>query len=257
MNAEDDDGRLVAYIDKQLDEPDRNALEARLADDPALRERLARLQEGERSFADAFKVLLDAAPIERLEASLAAIAPVGEAETSVRTPQRPRLASLAAAAAILLFVAGVVIGRYGFPSGERSHDEDWRQAVAEYVSLYTSDTFAALPPPREEDVAAFGAKLGVDLSLERVKLANLQFKGGVIFTHDGAPLGQLAYVDPTSGPVLFCVIRNSEADAAVETSKRDGFAIASWARGGRGYMLIGRLSQSRTAELANELQRRF
>jgi anti-sigma factor RsiW len=257
MSAEEDDGQLVAYIDQQLGETERSALEARLAVDPLLRERLARLQEGGRPFAAAFNALLNAAPLERLGASLAALDADGQAETSARPSQRFRLRGLAAAAAILLFCAGVAVGRYGLPPGEGSRDEDWRKAVAEYMSLYTPETFAALPPPREEDVAALGAKLGVDLSLQRVGLPNLQFKGAAIFAHEGAPLGQLAYLDPATGPVLFCIIRDSEEDAAMETSKRDGFAMASWARGGRGYMLIGRLPESRTAELADQLQRRF
>ena len=145
MNAEDDDAQLVAYIDRELDQPDREALEARLAREPSLRERLAQLERGERPFAAAFKVLLDAAPLERLQASLAAIESREEPETSVQPARGLRLGGLAAAAAILLFVGGLVIGRYGFPAPEKSQSEDWRQAVAEYASLYTSDTFAALP----------------------------------------------------------------------------------------------------------------
>src|SRR5260370_2168969 len=238
MSVEEDGARLVAYIDQQLGESERSAVEARLAVDPLLRERLARLQEGGRPFAAAFNALLDAAPLERLQTSLAALDADGQAEASTRPAQRFRLRGLAAAAAILMFCAGVAIGRYGFPSGEESREENWRKAVAEYMSLYTPETFAGLPPPREDDVAALGAKLGVDLSLGRVGLPDLQFKGAVIFAHEGAPLGQLAYMDPATGPVLFCIIRDSEEDAAMETGKRDGFAIASWARAGRGYLPI-------------------
>jgi anti-sigma factor RsiW len=258
MSAEEDDGQLVAYIDRQLDESARSVLEARLAVDPLLRERLARLKAGDRPFAAAFDALLDTAPVERLQAALAALDRDGRSGTAAPPPQRFRLTTgLAAAAAILLLCAGIAIGRYGLFSGEGSRDEDWRKAVAEYMSLYTPETFAGMPPPREQDVAALGAKLGVDLSLERVGLPDLQFKGAVIFAYEGAPLGQLAYVDPATGPVLFCIIRDSEGDAAMETGKRDGFSVASWARAGRGYMLIGRLPQSRTAELADQLRRRF
>ena len=57
--------------------------------------------------------------------------------------------------------------------------------------------------------------------------------------------------------MLFCIIHDSEPDAAVAISEREGFATASWADRGHGYMLIGRLPQSRTAELAGALRQRF
>src|SRR5579863_8361320 len=98
MSVEDDDARLVAYIDRQLDVADRAALERRLAEDPVLRERLARLQDGDRPFADAFQVLRDAAPVGRGRASLAAIESAGRPVASVRPPRLLRLRSLAAAA---------------------------------------------------------------------------------------------------------------------------------------------------------------
>jgi hypothetical protein len=95
------------------------------------------------------------------------------------------------------------------------------------------------------------------LTPERIALANLQFKGAQIFSYDGAPLGQLGYLDPATGPVLFCIIRDAEADAPIKAETREGFAVASWARAGRGYMLIGRLPVNQMAELANSLERRF
>ena len=72
MNWDDEDGRLVAFIDGVLDESARTALEERLAIDPALSERLTRLQDGGRPFAQAFNALLEEAPVQRLETSLAA-----------------------------------------------------------------------------------------------------------------------------------------------------------------------------------------
>ena len=71
MNEDDEDARLVAFIDGELDERARAFLEERLAIDSVLRERLSRLQEGDRPFTAAFEALLDEAPVQRLEASLA------------------------------------------------------------------------------------------------------------------------------------------------------------------------------------------
>ena len=46
-------------------------------------------------------------------------------------------------------------------------------------------------------------------------------------------------------------------DAPIKAETREGFAVASWARAGRGYMLIGRLPIDQIAGLANSLERRF
>ena len=158
MNEDDEDAQIVAFIDGELDEPARAALEGRLAFDPVLRDRLMRLQEGGRPFAVAFEALLDRAPVGRLEAALAAhIQRQERPPMSVRNSLTTRAARLAAAAAVVVFCAGVAIGRYGpslyagspesvAPAGDR--DEDWRQAVAEYMTLYTPDTFATEPAIR-------------------------------------------------------------------------------------------------------------
>jgi anti-sigma factor RsiW len=254
MSAEEDDAELVAYIDGELEMSARGALEARLLGDARLRERLARLREGGRPFAAAFEPLLDAAPLARLEASLATLDGAGSGRAAGPRPRRIGWSRLAAAAAIVLFCLGVAVGRYGLGS---LRGEDWRQAVADYLSLYTTDTFAGLPAPQQEELAPLNARLGLDLSLGRLALGNLQFKGAVIFAYDEAPLGQLAYLDAATGPVLFCIIRDARPDAPVEEGKRAGFHYASWARAGRGFMLIGRLPASETAALADELRRRF
>ena len=267
MMSTDDDPELVAFIDGRLEEGALRAIEARLAADASLRERLALLQAGGRPFEPAFRALLDQAPIERLQASLAALNLDGREDKPLRPSSAFRASrfGVAAAAAIVLFCAGIVAGRYiphmpnsssqvASANGQR---EDWRQAVAEYMGLYTPETFAAKSASQEGELTAVGAKIDMALTPERIALANLQFKGAQIFSYDGAPLGQLGYIDPATGPVLFCIIRDAEADAPMKAETREGFAVTSWARGGRGYMLIGRLPANQMAELANSLERRF
>jgi anti-sigma factor RsiW len=263
--SEDDDARLVAFIDGGLDESARKAIEARLAAEVDLRERLARLREGGRPFASAFQALLEEAPVERLQTSLAALEPQGRGAAPARSAFVFRAGRLAAAA-IILVGAGAIVGRYGLawlsPGMEitattSDQHEDWRQAVAEYMNLYTADTFATRPAAQPAELGALGEKIDLALTPERIALEGLQFKGAQIFNYEGAPLGQLAYIDPATGPVLFCIIRDAEPDAAMKAEKRERFAVASWARAGRGYMLIGQLPVHQIAELADSLERRF
>jgi anti-sigma factor RsiW len=265
MNGDSDAALLVAFIDGELDESARRAIEARLAAEADLRAHLALLHDGARPFAQAFQALLDEAPVERLKAAAAAL----DARQSPPLPQRPkfRLDSLGIAAAIVLFCAGIATGRYATamlapPPAETTasvdgHQEDWRQAVAEYMALYTADTFNIAPEGQERGLATIGAKIGLELTPARVALADLPLKAAQILSFNGAPLGELAYVDPATGPLLFCIIKNAGPDGAKIVQKLEGFAVVSWARAGRGYMLIGRLPESKMAELADSLRRRF
>ena len=63
------DFELLAYVDGALSPAEREALEARLAGDAALKTRLAELAAGGRPFADAYEVLLRNAPQARLSGS--------------------------------------------------------------------------------------------------------------------------------------------------------------------------------------------
>ena len=67
----------------------------------------------------------------------------------------------------------------------------------------------------------------------------------MLFAYEGAPLGQIAYVGADGVPVLFGVIKNASADAALATQEREGLAMTFWAHGGRGYMVVARLPEDR------------
>ncbi len=47
---------------------------------------------------------------------------------------------------------------------------------------------------------------------------------------------------------------DGEPDALFASSSRDGFAVTSWANGGRGYMLIGNIPIERLTALARSLK---
>ena len=138
--------------------------------------------------------------------------------------------------------------------------DDWRNSVAEYVALYTPETFANWNPGAAEEAGAVGAleaKIGGGLTPERLAIEGLRFKGAVLFAYDGAPLGQIAFAGADGVPVIFCVIKNASADAAPATREREGLAMTSWAHGGRGYMVVARLPEDRIARVAGQLAQRF
>jgi len=250
--SDDDDRKLTAYLDGELDGAERAALDARLAADPTLRARLDALRAAADGARAAFAALLETAPLAEMKTRL---------DAALAVPPRAaplwsrRAAAIAAAVAIVAFAAGLGAGRWSAgPGGELAEHDDWRQTVADYVALYTSETFGSAPSPRlAEEIASLSRRLDTPLDVDRLQLDGLSLRRVVLFQYEGAPLGQIAYLDDAT-PVAFCILRDGEADAPFASSSRDGLALASWAQGGRGFMLIGKIPIERLTALARSLK---
>jgi anti-sigma factor RsiW len=248
----EDDRRLTAYLDDELDARERAALDARLTAEPALRARLEALRQAADRNRATFAALLESAPVAemkiRLEAALAARTPPAKS-----TRSRSAFA-IAAAAAIVAFAAGLWIGRWSGAPGEVAGRDDWRQSVVETMALDTADSFGSAPSLRlAEDVATLSQRLDAQLDVDRLQLDGLSLRRAELLQFDGSPLGQIGYLDGAT-PVAFCIVRDGEADAPLSTGTRDGFAVASWAQGGRGFMLIGKIPIERLTALARSLK---
>ena len=128
------------------------------------------------------------------------------------------------------------------------------------MELYTPDTFALLSPDsavQAKQLQAVSAKVGVDLTPDKVAIPGLRYRTALNFSYDGAPLAQIAYTDAGGAPVLFCVIANGERDAPPRTVAREGLSYVTWSRAGRSYMFVARMPEQRVAELAQTLSARF
>jgi anti-sigma factor RsiW len=264
MNAEPiTDELLTAYVDGELSSDERSRVNHALATDPAVKTRFERLA-GTPPLKEPFALLLAAAPEDRLNAILREAG--GKAAPPAATP-RPGLRPRAAiAAAILLFLAGGAVG-IGLQSavlqtagtGTEEH-ENWRAAVADYLSLYTADTLATIPDNPDErarELAAAGARLSLPLDVGKVVLPDLTLKRAQVFAFRDKPLVQVAYLSPAAGPVAFCIIQNGQADAAPAFEEREGKGVVFWGKGGRGFMVIGKLPKEQLELLAETLSARI
>ncbi len=251
----DDDAQLVALIDNELDESSRSALLARLAADERLRQRYEALREAAAALAASFDALLTQAPLARLRAALPADEPL-------RKPSR-RLAGFA----LRDLAAGIVIGLLAAGAalwaasafGLIGEEDNWRSAVVDYTNLYTNETFSPLNPDsalQAAELGAVGAKVGANLTPENVALPGLRFTTAFMLAYEGAPLGVIAYVDPSGAPVLFCIHANRAPDAPLRSERRGDLALAFWARSGRGHLVIGHISEDRAVALAQMLEKR-
>jgi anti-sigma factor RsiW len=250
---EDDDRQLTAYLDGELDAAERAALDAQLDADPTLRARLDALRVAADRTRLAFAALLETAPLAdmrtRLNTALAGSA------ARAAPPWRQRVAAIAAAAVFVAFVAGLGAGRWSVGSGGGlAERDDWRQAVVEYMALYTPESFGEAVSPRlGAEIATLSRRLGAPLDVDRLQIDDLSLRRAELLQYDGAPLGQIGYLDGAT-PVAFCILRDGEPDAPLASATRDGFAVASWSQGGRGFMLIGKIPVERLTALARSLK---
>ena len=99
--------------------------------------------------------------------------------------------------------------------------------------------------------------MGANLTPETVALPGLRFTTAFMLAYEGSPLGVIAYVDPSGAPVLFCIHASRAPDAPLRSERRGDLALAWWARGGRGHLVIGRISEDRAVALAQMLEKRI
>lgn len=256
------DETLVAYLDGELAPAERARLEEHLAADPDLRARLEYLRGGGGDFAGAFERLFESAPADRLGAMLERVQ--AESEARRRRPARGgfRPALIAAAAALLIVggVAGYLASHVGgFEEAEEADPGYWRSVVADYVALYTNETFAGIPDNdaiKSAGLAGVGKKIGIDLSLDKVSLPGLNLKGAILFAYRDMPLAQIAYLSKDDGPMAFCIIANGAADQGPRFEEREGRNVVYWAKGGRSFLVIGKLPKDTLEGYAASLEER-
>ena len=252
----DDDAELVALIDNELDESPRTALLARLAADERLRQRYEEFRRTSAPLAAALDELLTQAPLARLRAALPADEPL-------RQPSR-RFAGIALRELAAGFVIGLLVGGRG-GLGRIELRVLWRKrglatAVTVYTNMYSNETFSPLKPDaslQAIELSALGAKVGVNLTPESVALPGLRFTVAFMLAYDGAPLGVIAYVDPSGAPVSLCIIANDAPDAPMRSERRGDLSLAWWSRGGRSRLVIGRIPEERAVALAQTLEKRI
>jgi anti-sigma factor RsiW len=251
----DDDAEIVALIDNELDESRRTALVARLAADERLRQRYEEFRQAGAPLAASLDELLTQAPLARLRAAL-------PAEEPPRQPTRhfSRIALRDLAAGIIGILAAGAAVWVALSLGLLREGQDWRTAVVDYTNLYTNETFSPLNPDaslQAIELSALGARVGVNLTPESVALPGLRFTVAFMLSYNGAPLGVVAYVDPSGAPVLLCIIANEAPDAPMRSERRDNLSLAWWSRGGRSRLVIGRIPEERAVALAQTLEKRI
>src|SRR5579871_6077130 len=131
-----DETELIALVDGELDGDKAAALNRRIAADESLRSRYEALRAERAAIRAAFESLLAQAPVARLKAFIPPEAPA----SAPRPARRFSLRDLAAGLAVGFALTAAAMTFLGRQTAGR---DDWREAVVDYMALYTNETFAA------------------------------------------------------------------------------------------------------------------
>ncbi|PZU88886.1 MAG: Fis family transcriptional regulator [Shinella sp.] len=251
------DELLTAFIDGELDGEERDRIERLLEQDGGVAERLEFLMRANLDYRHSFAPLLGEAPVGRLQAMLSA---ANGKPRPIMAGSISRRGLLGAVAASVL--AGILVGRGGFDWFEKDGGgaDEWRGLVAQYMSLYDSQTLSGVVPSAAEQAAELSAvnrRLDMRMTPEQLDFEDLTYKRAQVLAYDGRPLAQILYLDPDSGPLAFCIIRSDGKPAAMRTEQRNGMTVVHWADGSHALMLIGHAPETRMLDLAEALADRL
>lgn len=235
------DDVLVAWLDNQLSDAEREQFAERLRSDDILAERVAQLSYSNLPFHDAFEPMLANAPLADLQARLNAIPdPVA---ASASGPARGVSRRHLLAAAVSFLAVGVAVGRYAVPVATPEKDLGWRNLVAQYMSLYSTDTLVDIhesAQQHEKEFLRVNATLGTSLTAAQLALPGADLKNARLLNYDQYNIAQITYLDPAYGPMALCITRAStQSNTDQQSEVRRGMNVIYWRAKGYNYMLIG------------------
>lgn len=251
MNAKLSDEQLVAYLDNQLDSEQRQRIDAAVSEDPMLGLRLQWLNRSSLPFKAAYDELGRQAPLDRLQAML----------DTLPSPARPPLSRrwfLAAAAGLV--VSGVLADRLFLGWQAAQEKSNWRELVADYMTLYVPQTLEHLPgdeTAQRMQLRTIDERLGLNLAPAQLALPRAELKRAQILEYDGVPIAQISYLDPVHGPMALCITRSNSGSRHFAQERRRGMNIVYWADIQHAWMLIGHNPMAQMEDMAKVLRGRL
>jgi anti-sigma factor RsiW len=154
-------------------------------------------------------------------------------------------ASLAAA---VVFGGGVMWG--GKAPSERDGLLD---EVAGYHQVYSRETthLVEVPASQAEQLTAWlGERLDRALKVPDLADAGLHFVGGRMLVVNDRPVAELMYTRDEGLPIAICVSRIDGDPWLMNVEQHDALRIASWAKDGYAYLVVGELDDATVEDLA-------
>ena len=280
------DDRLIAYLDGEVDVPERREIEAWLDSDPAARDKLAALAQSAALVRSAFDEvmheplpdrLIAAARGERVSAEPSAkIVPFRRGQGAGGAPTArswwlglPLAASLCGlllgGAVAYLSVAKLLPGGLEGkqPAVEMAAaDNLWLDNAVGYFKLAASAGDGALVDvPATGDAREAWQKISQSLPQEvrwpdlNLKPWGLNFRGARLVVADGRPAAQLMYTTDNKaiGPLTLIIGSSKEPDAPPTLARRQDVNLLYWRHQGRAYALVGQTDVGYLWGIANDV----
>lgn len=231
------DEELVAYLDGETAHTPADDIAIALRTDAVLAKRLAALRIDTHAIAESFQATLNTEH---------------KAPFIMEAPVQRNWMRHAAAAAIIGIVVGFGVGQFSADMGDR----DWKQYVAAYQFLYTTNTLSNVqtsPPFQRAELSQIGAAIGKQFSMAALtSMPDVAYKRAQVLGYRGQPLVQLTFLSSTGEPIALCIIRSGEnGDAAIVQSEMEGMQSANWQANGYDYLLIGGQDKGLIGRMAN------
>ncbi|MFO1056708.1 MAG: hypothetical protein U1E53_07030 [Dongiaceae bacterium] len=250
-----DDKLLVAYADGELDSATAAALEARLAEDEALAERLAMF----RRTTELVRAALSGGPYVELPRAVAERARrlIDRRQAQRRGRLGRALVPVAAGLFGLVLGIGVTFLADPRPFALRGADPltGLLREVAEYHAVYAAERehLVEVPAARAADLEAWlGARVGLPFRVPDLSGRGLAFAGGRMLVVDGRPVAQLMYTAASGERVALCFTA-AGGDRAEGTVVQDGVRLIGRREGGHLFIVAGPAGDGHLDGLARDL----
>ena len=253
------DEKLVAYLDGELAESERQEIAHRLERDAELRERAAHLGESAAMLRAAFDEVLREPVPERLLAAARGETGAVVDLAAVRAQRWKRVLGdsrwwigAAAAASLAAFIIGFGVGGPAGPGigGAEMASDTFPDNLAGYYKRYVN-----VGP---DDGASFD-KLPQNFRLPNLTPWGLDFQGARFLMVEGQPAMALVYVTDNKalGPVIVVVANSGKSDRTADFDRRGDINVLRWRHHGHAYALAGTANVNYLWNIHNDLVYQF
>ena len=235
------DEDLTRFIDREAGEELSARISTAMRSNPELRQRHDHLVKASGDYKAVFDDILSLAP----------------APPKIDAADREPRWNLRVAAASM--VAGAVLA-WGATLPFHSTGADWKDVVANYQSLYVTETLSLSKISKDEQNASLerlSGKLGFDVAT-LPDIDGLRFVRAQELGYKGRPLAQLTFLTTDQGPVALCIVETGEQTTdRLEFAELHGLDTYSWTQDGFGILLVGPRDDTGLRDAAAAFQSAF
>jgi anti-sigma factor RsiW len=225
---------LVAYVDGELSEEIRLQVESLIARDAEAQSKMKDFRDTAALLRLAFSEPEQAGNVVHLQAR----------PRKNYLPRRSWTGSAAAAAAVIVFLAGS-----GFIITRGVADRaDFMADVAAYHSVYAKETehLTEVPASRKDHIEEWlGSRVGRTLTVPDLTGEGWAFEDGRLLAEGDKPIAELLYTAPGRQPIALCITHSDQPESLpARYDPGHGMNAVAWDAGGHLYIIVGAVTYS-------------